>query len=164
MPLEKELGLKGPIATSEHEAVLNIYYAASLLKKCADDFFRDFGLTDVQFNVLMLLAYQSGSAGGLTQAKIGDMMLVNRANITSLIDRMEKSQLVERTANADRRTNIIKMTAKGKKLFTKVEPLYLKQVRRVMSPVNKAGQKKIITVLEKIRMGLSEDTTKNFKE
>ena len=74
MTLESELGLKRPIKISAHRALLNIYYTASCLKKYADDFFRPLGLTDVQFNVLMLLGYQSGTEGGLSQAQISDIL------------------------------------------------------------------------------------------
>ena len=156
MALQQELGLKKDFTVLEHEAILNIYYTASLIKKQASEFFRTFGLTDVQFNVLMLLYYQSGSEEGLSQAQLSDMMLVNRANITSLIDRMEKGGLVVRTAAAnDRRYNIVKMTSKGKKLLAKAEPLYAKQVEEMMAPTKSAEQKKLITVLEKIRSRLN---------
>jgi MarR family 2-MHQ and catechol resistance regulon transcriptional repressor len=136
--------------------MLNIYYTASCLKKRADEFFRAFGLTDVQFNVMMLLAHQSGAEGGLSQAQLSDMMLVNRANVTSLIDRMEKADLVARTAAAnDRRYNIIKMTGKGKRLFAKVEPLYAKQVRQIMATLKTGEQKRLEAMLEKVRGELS---------
>jgi MarR family 2-MHQ and catechol resistance regulon transcriptional repressor len=152
MALKQELGLKDDFKVLEHEALLNIYYTASRIKKRADEFFRPFGLTDVQFNVMMLLAYQSGGEGGLSQAKLSDMMLVNRANVTSLIDRMEKSGLVVRTAaESDRRYNIVKLTGKGQKLLAKIEPLYAQEVKRVMSSAGTAEQKKLITILEKIR-------------
>jgi DNA-binding MarR family transcriptional regulator len=155
MPLEQELGLRKGFETGEHEALLNIYYTASLLKKKADVFFHQFGLTDVQFNVMMLLAYQSGSQQGLSQAQLSDMMLVNRANITSLIDRMEKAGLVTRTAEpGDRRYNIVKMTAKGKKIFAKVEPSYLEQVRKIMASLDAAELKRITGMLEKVRRTL----------
>ena len=157
MPLEKELGLRKGFETGEHEALLNIYYTASLLKKKADVFFHQFGLTDVQFNVIMLLAYQSGSQQGLSQAQLSNMMLVNRANITSLVDRMEKAGLVTRTAEPDdRRYNIVKMTAKGKKVFAKVEPLYQRQVQEIMTSLKPIEQKKLAAMLEAVRDRISE--------
>ena len=55
MSLKEELKLKKGFDIVEHEALLNIYYTASLLKKRADAFFKSFSLTDVQFNVMMLL-------------------------------------------------------------------------------------------------------------
>ncbi|MHC4212655.1 MAG: MarR family winged helix-turn-helix transcriptional regulator [Planctomycetota bacterium] len=156
MALENDLRLNKPIMMPAHRALLNIYYTASCLKKFADVFFKPFGLTDVQFNVLMLLGYQSGPEGGLSQAQLSDMMLVNRANITTLIDRMEKADLVVRTAAAkDRRYNIVKMTAKGKKLFAKVEPLYSRQVQKLMNVLKESDQKALIKTLGKLRNRLS---------
>ena len=156
MALEHELGLRKPIALLPHEALLNIYYTASQLKKKADEFFRPFGLTDVQLNVMMLLYHQSGAEGGLSQAEISDMMLVNRANITSLVDRMEKAKLVVRTAAAnDRRFNIVKLTDKAKKLFAKVDPLYSKEVKNAMAVLKGTEQKKLIKMLERVRANIT---------
>jgi DNA-binding MarR family transcriptional regulator len=157
MSLEKELGLKKGFSVLEHEAILNIYYTASRVKKAAGDFFRKFSLTDVQFNVLMLLHHQCTDSQGLSQAELSDMMLVNRANITTLIDRMEKGGLVERTASStDRRYNIVRMTSKGRKLFARVEPLYAEVITRVMSPLKESEKKKLIAVLERIRGSLDQ--------
>jgi MarR family 2-MHQ and catechol resistance regulon transcriptional repressor len=152
MALKEELGLKQGFKEPAHEALLNIYYTASIMKKRADVFFDKFGLTDVQFNLLTLLYFQSGNEGGLSQAQISDMMLVNRANITSLVDRMEKAGLVTRGAHSkDRRFNIVKLTAKGKNLFEKVEPIYIEQVRRIMSAVSHTRMKTLMGILEKVR-------------
>lgn len=152
MSLVHELGLKKPIALRPHEALLNIYYTASRLKKRASEFFRRFELTDVQFNLMMLLRHQSGTKGGMSQAHISDMMLVNRANITSLIDRMEKSDLVIRTATPeDRRCNVVKLTVRGRRLLAQVEPLYAKEVKKIMATLGQAEQKRLITMLERIR-------------
>ncbi|MDD5063809.1 MAG: MarR family transcriptional regulator [Phycisphaerae bacterium] len=157
MPLKEELKLKKGFETAEHEALLNIYYTANLLKKHADVFFKTFGLTDIQFNVMMLIAYQAGEEGGLSQAQLSNMMLVNRANITTLIDRMEKASLVIRTSACDdRRTNIIKLTAQGEKLFAKAEPFYLEQVKQIMSKASQAEQKKLMALLEKVRGNLRQ--------
>ena len=151
MSLSQELGLKTAISPLAKEAMLNIYYTASCLKKKADEFFREFGLSDVQFNVMMLLSYQANDGEGLNQGQISKMMLVNRANITSLIDRMEKTNLVKRTAAEDRRYNIIKLTSKGKGLVEKVDPLYTKEIKRVMSPLSESQQRTLVSMLEKIR-------------
>ena len=155
MALKEELGLKTDFASPAHEALLGIYYTASIMKKRADGFFGQFGLTDVQFNLMNLLYYESGKEGGLSQAQISDMMLVNRANITSLVDWMEKAELVTRTAHAnDRRYNIIKLTGKGKHLYLKVEPHYLEQVKEAMAPLDAAEIKRLAGMLEKVRRTL----------
>ncbi|MBN1391950.1 MAG: MarR family transcriptional regulator [Sedimentisphaerales bacterium] len=156
MTLKQELGLKQGFKEPAHEALLNVYYTASMMKKKADVFFAQYGLTDVQFNLLTLLYFQSGKEGGLSQAKISDMMLVNRANITALIDRIEKAGLVTRDAHSkDRRFNIVKLTAKGKKLFEKVEPVYISQIKKVMASLSRSEMKTLMRLLEKIRQQLS---------
>jgi DNA-binding MarR family transcriptional regulator len=155
MALKEELGLKRGFADTAHEALLNIYFTASIMKKRADVFFDQFGLTDVQFNLMDLLHYQSGKEGGLSQAQISDMMLVNRANITSLVDRMEKAGLVTRSAHSnDRRFNIIKLTAKGEKLFIKVEPNYIGQIHKTMACLDEQALKKLTGMLENVRGAL----------
>jgi DNA-binding MarR family transcriptional regulator len=155
MTLKQELGLKQGFKEPAHEALLNVYYTASMMKKKADLFFARYGLTDVQFNLLTLLYFQSGKEGGLSQAQISDMMLVNRANITSLVDRMEKAGLVARSAHKkDRRFNIVKLTARGRNLFEKVEPIYIEQVRQVMSAISQPSMKMLMGILEKVRKTL----------
>lgn len=165
MSLEYELCLRRPFTLLAHEALLNIYYSASCLKKKAGEFLRPFGLTDVQFNLMMLLEYQSQQDEGLSQAQLSSMMLVNRANITSLIDRMEKADLVIRTpAPADRRSNIVKMTDRGKELLEQIEPLYTKEVKRIMAALKLSEQKTVIEMLERIRgnvSGLNKNKTQD---
>ncbi|MHC4533417.1 MAG: MarR family winged helix-turn-helix transcriptional regulator [Planctomycetota bacterium] len=156
MSLEYELCLKRPFTLLAHEALLNIYYSASCLKKKAGEFLRPFGLTDVQFNLMMLLKYQSEQDDGLSQAQLSSMMLVNRANITSLIDRMEKADLVIRTpAPTDRRSNIVKLTGRGEELLAEIEPRYTKEVKRIMAALKINEQKTVIEMLERIRGNVS---------
>ncbi len=156
MSLKEELNLRKPIALLSHRALLNIYYTASCLKKRADEFFRPYKLTDVQFNLMALLSRQAEPGEGLSQAQISDMMLVNRANITSLIDRMEKVNLVRRTTSPDdRRSKVIKLTARGKKLFAQLDPLYIKEAKKVMAPLRESEQENLVEMLGKIRKKLS---------
>ena len=153
--LEKELGLKEGIASSAHEAVLNIYYTGDLLKKRAREFFRDFGITDVQFNLMELLHRQTGDGSGLTQADLSRMLLVNRSNITSLIDRMEKAGLVRRAdVPGDRRYNSIELTGRGKELLLDLEGRYMEKIEEMMTALGKPEMEDLVSALERIRQGL----------
>jgi len=157
MSFVDELGLKSPVKLLAHEALLSTYFTASCLRKKAGHFLHPFGLTDVQFNLMMLLQHQTGPEQGLAQSQLSDMMLVNRANITSLVDRMEKAGLVTRTSSpSDRRFNIIVLTSYGKKLLSKIEPLYTKEVKRIMGVLLEDNQKQLIRMLEKIRSNIPE--------
>jgi len=69
---------------------------------------------------------------------------------------MEKAKLVVRTAAADdRRYNIIKLTERGKKIFTKVDPLYAKEVKSAMAVLKGTEQRKLVGMLEKVRVNIT---------
>ncbi|MCL4215752.1 MAG: MarR family transcriptional regulator [Candidatus Hydrogenedentes bacterium] len=156
MPLQQELGLPQPFHHFEHEALLNIYYTAAVLKKRADAFFRDHNLTDVQFNVLMLLINQAGDEG-LTQVDLSRMMLVNRANITGIVDRMEKAGLIARKPMpGDRRYNRVVITNNGRRIFEDTEKEYQSTVKAIMRTLGDRDQKKLVRLLEALRQGISE--------
>ncbi len=151
MELQSELGLVKGFHSSAHEALLGIYYTAAQLKKRADAFFSQHDLTDVQFNVLMLVQFQGGE-DGLTQVQLARMMLVNRANITALIDRMERQDLVRRVADpADRRHNLIKTTARAGALLAQAYEPYKEEVRAVMRVLDEEEVRALIGALERIR-------------
>lgn len=157
MSLKVELGMRKGFDYPPHEALLSIYYTASRARKKAGEFFRIHGLTDVQFNVLSLLKHQSGENGGLTQVELSRMMLVNRANITTLIDRMEKANLVERKpVPDDRRYNIIQLTAHGKEMHTKIAGVYRAKITEIMDVLEDTEKRQLVDILEKVRLNLDK--------
>ncbi len=153
MSLKEELKLSKDLVSVEHEALLGLYYTTVALKKHASEFFAPFGLTDVQFNLMMLIKHHGGETG-LSQARLSEMMMVNRANVTGLVDRLEKAGMVRRTAAEDRRYNMIQLTAKAKKVLEKADPAYGTEVQKVMNTLSKAEQKALIKACEKIRAKL----------
>ena len=155
MGLKEELKLVKPLANVQHEALLNIYYTAVVMKKKALDSLKPFGLTDVQLNLLMMLRHQGGTEG-LSQARLSELMVVGRANVTGLVDRLERDGLVKRTDTKDRRYNIILLTDKGQKLLDKIEPTYSKEVFRLMGSFTKQELKELTRLLEKARKIFAE--------
>jgi MarR family transcriptional regulator, 2-MHQ and catechol-resistance regulon repressor len=155
MGLKEELNLVKPLATLEHEAILNIYYTAAIMKKKAIDSLKPFGLTDVQLNLLMMLRHQGGTEG-LSQARLSKLMVVGRANVTGLVDRLERDGLIIRTETKDRRFNIIQLTSKGQKLLDKIEPVYAKEVHHLMDSFTKQDLKELVRLLEQARSRFKE--------
>ena len=157
MTLKSELGMRKGFENPAHEALLNIYYSAARIRKKAGEFFRQHDLTDVQFNVLSLLKHQSGESGGLTQVELSKMMLVNRANITTLIDRMEKAGLVVRKpVPDDRRYNVIELTPHGLEMYHKVSGVYKKKIGDIMHVLNDDELESLKVILEKLRINLDQ--------
>lgn len=159
MSLQSELGMTKGFENPAHEALLNIYYTASKTRKKAGEFFRKHGLTDVQYNVLSLLKHQTGDQGGLTQVDLSKMMLVNRANITTLIDRMEKAELVARKrVPEDRRYNIIELTPHGWKMLEDVSSTYHEKVSDIMGALDADELDQLMIILRKVRINLDKVT------
>jgi MarR family 2-MHQ and catechol resistance regulon transcriptional repressor len=157
MSLKTELGMRKGFENPAHEALLSIYYSAARIRKKAGEFFRAYDLTDVQYNVLSLLKHQSGENGGLTQVELSNMMLVNRANITTLIDRMEKAGLVARKpVPDDRRYNVIALTPRGMDMYQKVTGTYRKKVNEIMGVLNAEELELLKNILEKVRLNLDQ--------
>ena len=156
MALREELGFPNPVAHEAHETVLNVLVTAGLLAKEGERVVRPYGLTDAQLNVLMLLRYQSGD-GELDQSTLGRMLVVNRSNVTGLVDRMEEAGWVRRTPDAqDRRVKQVGLTAEGKKILRSAEKVYLQRVEEVVGGLTGGEREALRSALEKLRRKLRE--------
>jgi MarR family 2-MHQ and catechol resistance regulon transcriptional repressor len=77
----------------------------------------DDDLTSSQFAVLEALLH----LGQLCQRELGQKLLSSENNITTVIDNLERRQLVvRRSSNTDRRVKTIHLTPTGKKLIDRI--------------------------------------------
>ena len=151
MSIQEELGFTNPITHSGHETILNIVLTGSMLAKESDRLLRPLGLTDAQFNILMLLRFQA-KGGAINQTCIGGMLLVNRSNVTGLVDRIEKAGWVERVPDPkDRRVNMVRLTTDGKRLVDRAEKAYFKRVEELMGSISKKERQQLCLILERLR-------------
>ena len=156
MALREELGFPNPIQHRGHAAILGLVLTGTLLAKEGDAVLRPFGLTISQFNLLMTLTYQSQD-GHLSQTELSRMLLVNRANVTGLVDRMEKAGWVARGSDAsDRRVNLIRITAEGRRLLKRAEKAYLFRIEGVMGALAEEERDRLCRFLDRLRAGISK--------
>ena len=149
MWFEQELEIEKKVGSKEKEAVYKLMRIAPFIGKKADKFFSDYGLTESQYKILELI-HQSDKKG-MTQVKISESLLVNRSNITGLIDRLEKGGFVVRsTAPKDRRINLIKLKEKAKKILAAVQAPYDEMISSIMKPLNRDEVKTFEYLLNKI--------------
>lgn len=115
-------------------------------------FFR-YGLSKAKFNALIQL-YMTGGQG-LTQSELGKKLLVSRANITRLIDRLEKEELVVRQADpADKRAFQLQLTDRANRLMNGFIPIHNQYVHKLMSALDTDEKKLLISLLDKLKKGL----------
>lgn len=159
MSLKEELGLKEAIRHQGHEAIMSVVLTGAILAKEGDRILRPFGITDSQFNVLMLVKYQS-EEGQINQTQLGRMLLVNRSNVTGLIDRMEQAGWVQRSAEkGDRRVKQISLTNKGTQLVNQAEKAYFERLEEIVNPIPKNQVEQLLKALEKIRGAIRDESS-----
>ena len=113
--------------------------------------FRPLGLAGAQFNVLNILAR---SGAGVSQRVLSDELLVDRSNVTGLLDRMEKSGWVRRADHPeDRRVYLITLTPAGRALWEKASPLYLEVVAQVTGKVGASEAAACLATLRLLEAG-----------
>lgn len=149
MSLQHELGLQTAFKDLRHETILNVVRTANLLSTKAAQLFRRYDLTEAQFNVLFALKFTEGN---ITQAELGKRLVVTRASITSVLDKLESKELVRRVDVPDnRRIHHVRLTDAGTELIETVEPIYQAEVHDVLTDFDEAQCNDLIQSMEKIR-------------
>ena len=149
MTLNSELALDRPMSDVRHEAVLNVVRTANVLALRGAALFREHDLTEAQFNVLFALKYKQRP---WTQSDLGRRLVVTRASVTSVLDKLEEKGLVERQeVPGNRRIYHVDLTRKGAALVDRVEPQYRSDIHSVMSGLSDDDCRRLIKQLEQIR-------------
>ncbi len=117
--LQHELKKRHPFEAPEVEAILNILRTSDLFDNRLGRFFREYGLTNSQYNVLRILR---GEGQPMPSLEIASRMIKVVPAITGLIDRLEKQQLVTRRRCAkDRRVVYVELTGRAAQLLKEIE-------------------------------------------
>lgn len=105
---------------------------------------RPWDLNVAQFDVLT----QVGSTQGITQQELADRLLVTKGNISQLLDRMERSGLLQR--NHSGRSNVILLTEVGQQLYAQVVPAQETMIEAQFSPLSHEEQEQLLRLLRKL--------------
>ncbi len=112
-----------------------------------------FGVTQPQFAVLECL----GHLGPLAIGELSRKMLVTGGSMTVVIDNLEKRGLVTRGHSAkDRRSVVVRLTAKGAVFFDQVFPSHAEYIRQAAAVLDRNEQIQLEKLLKKLGLGLRE--------
>lgn len=111
------------------QAWIHLHRAHRLLLETVEYSLKNKGLPSLDwYDVLLELHREKGA--GLRQYEIGEKILLNKHNLSRLIDRLENNQLVGRhTCAEDGRGTRIKITGKGEKMLKQVWPVYSQSIQ-----------------------------------
>src|SRR4030095_13474299 len=105
----EELHQTKPFLYVEEEAFLNVQRTADVLMQQLVSVLKSYGLSPTQYNVLRIL--RGAGAAGMTCKDVGSRMITPDPDITRLLDRLERRNLLTRNrAREDRRFVTIQIT------------------------------------------------------
>ncbi|WP_425396337.1 MarR family winged helix-turn-helix transcriptional regulator [Aeoliella sp.] len=147
--LQHEIKKRTPFRSAEQEAYLNLMRTSDLLHNRMGRFFREYGLTASQYNVLRILR---GEGQPMPSLEIAERMIQVVPAITGLIDRLEKLGLVERRrCEQDRRVVYVEITSPAKKLLARIDKPLEKMHKQLLGHLSRSDLKQLSSLLEKAR-------------
>ena len=110
-------------------------------------------ITMEQLAILEMLSFH----GDMNMTQLSTKTWKQNANITRIVDKLEKQKLVVRRAvEGDRRANLLSITEKGKQLFNQVIPIIVNNNKEITSCLTKEEEEITISSMIKIIKHLSE--------
>jgi DNA-binding MarR family transcriptional regulator len=104
-------------------------------------------LTLQQFSVLRVLA----RVGPMPMGRLSEELRVSPPNITGVVDRLERKELVTRTSSArDRRMKEIKLTSRGTEVYEKVRRGYSEDLQGSLDSLTAEEQEILAQLLRKL--------------
>lgn len=150
--LQRELKKQRSFDSLEQEACLNVLRTNDQLQNRLGRFFRGYGLTSSQYNVLRILR---GQGEPMPSLEIAERMIQVVPAITGLIDRLEKQGFVERRrCEDDRRVVYVEITAKAENLLKEIDEPLCALHKEMMGHMTRTELRDLCRLLEKARVNM----------
>ncbi len=128
---------------------VKIYRVSQLMLKREQDFFKEFGITQKQFNILRIL--RGVYPHSLSLKEVGERMIDPSSDVTRLANRLIKKELIEISANKnDKRFKDASLTKLGLSLLAQIDKVALKKIKTGIEHLTKAECNTLSLLLDKI--------------
>ncbi len=118
--LAQEIVQAKPFSCREEEAYLNVARTYEYMAQRLTEFFRPYGLSSTQYNMLRIL--RGAGPEGLSCTEAARRMISSDPDVTRLFDRLETRALIVRTrSTADRRVVQAAITVGGQDLLASID-------------------------------------------
>jgi DNA-binding MarR family transcriptional regulator len=132
-----------------------------LLDRCEEKVFSDVGITSNQYYVLIAVRNLKGTT---TLTNIAHWLDRKPNSITTIIDRMEKDELVKRVrVPGDRRSLQIKITDKGQLIFIEATKPAMILIKKMMSCLSDTEMQTLLQLMGKLRTSAYDEMALNNK-
>ena len=142
--ISKDINSK--FANNKVKALLNIIYTANWVNSKQNSFFKPYGISPQQYNILRILR---GAKEPLKVQMIKERMIERAPNATRLMDKLCAKELIERLAcSEDRRVVHIGITNKGLTLLKEIDSNFNEDL---LANLNNKEASQLSDLLDKIR-------------
>jgi len=152
--LQSQIALNREFRGSGEAAFLALVWTWQRLEAAGRDFFPRYGITDVQFNVLMILwDYRDRP---LRQHELAEVLVVNRASAGGVIARVERAGWIARDVDpGDTRARLVSLTRGGIAKLEEVRGPYYRLLGRIFRDTDGTARDGFIEYLDEVRSRLS---------
>ena len=152
--LRSQIALNREFRGTGEAGFLALVWTWQQLEATGRAFFPRYGITDVQFNLLMILwDYRDRP---LRQHELAEILVVNRASAGGVIARVERAGWIERQVDpGDTRARLVRLTRAGIAKLEEVKGPYYKLLSRVFRDGDGTALTGFIAYLDEVRSRLS---------
>ena len=148
--LQAEIRQRKPFVSLEEEVYLNLVRTAETLTREIELLLQKRGITWTQYNVLRIL--RGAEPDGATCSAISERLLAFDPDVTRLLDRLEKAQLVHRArSTTDRRVVLTRITETGLDVLASLDDPLKGLLRQLFKGMPRERLVQLVTDLEEIR-------------
>ena len=100
-----------------------------------------------------LMAQLQRAPKGMKMGELSRHMMVTNGNITGITDQLENEDMVERIKVAtDRRSSLIRLTARGKRVFRKMAQSHEQWIREMLGGLSEKSRKALYEALGELKL------------
>lgn len=153
MKIEDEI--KSKFKTEYHKLIVNIHLTSSRIMEQMQSELKSHGLTSTQYNVLRILRGQGDKAVSIGLIK--ERMIERNSDVSRIIDRLVKKQLIQRKENCDdRRQKDVLISKKGLKVLSKIDDMDY-QIKDTLGHLSSKEVTTLNDLLDKARNANTEE-------
>jgi len=124
--------------STHQKAIINLLFTASWIQTQQQQFFKSFGITNQQFNILRILKGQYPNAISATEIK--SRMLDKNSDVSRLLDRLAvKNLILKQTCPKDKRAADVSITQTGLDILAELDKKQ-KQIDTVLTLSEKEAE------------------------
>lgn len=128
---------------------VKIYRVSQLMLRREQDFFKEFGITQKQFNILRIL--RGVYPHSLSLKEVGERMIDPSSDVTRLTNRLIKKELIEISPNKnDKRFKDASLTKIGLNILAQIDKVALKKMKTGIEHLSKTECDTLSLLLDKI--------------